>query len=84
MKRTAVYICGPGADWDDSRGVADDQPIEVLDCPREAEHNYGPSGYNDWHEWAKNRNRTHKNSRCACDRYLIWTPRKPAAKKGST
>lgn len=37
------------------------------------DHNEGPSGYLDWHEWAKRMGRTHHQLRCAgCGLYKIW------------
>jgi hypothetical protein len=55
MKR--VYICGideiaPGP----YRGKPGDELSKVekvMNCVHEKEHSYGPSGYLNWHEWAR-------------------------------
>lgn len=45
-------------------------------CPNRADHAEEPSGYLQWHEWAKRMSKTHKQSRCpGCGLWKIWTPK---------
>ena len=77
MRRgAAVHLCGGAADWDDDRGTYRPELGEdVLSCPRESEHCYGPRSYTDWHEWAKRRRITHRQVRCECGRWLLMEPK---------
>jgi len=38
----------------------------------------GPKGYADWHEWAKEKSKTHKQVKCpVCNRYTEWVLKTP-------
>ena len=66
--KTRVFICG----GDERLGL---DPHE-SDCPNVENHALHPLGYTAWHEWARTKNKTHKNSKCpGCNRFTIWTPR---------
>ena len=66
--KTRIFVCGG-----DDRLVSDNS-----DCPNNANHEASPLGYCEWHEWAKAKNRTHKNSKCPdCGLFKIWTERPP-------
>ena len=46
-------------------------------CPDKHNHTDCPSGYDDWHKWAKKMARTHKQKRCdTCGLFAIWVPKK--------
>lgn len=52
----------------------------VEDCPSFHDHTPAPSGYNQWHDWARKMLRTHKQIRCTgCGLYQIWIPRSPVS-----
>jgi hypothetical protein len=79
-----VYVCGPGKDWDDDRGKPSkylSEQAAVMECPREAEHCYGPSGYVDWHDWADRRRKTHRQRKCECGYYLLMELKPKRTKK---
>jgi hypothetical protein len=83
--RYKTYICGPGNDWDEDRGVPNggtEKIATVLACPREAEHCYGPRGYVDWHDWADRRRKTHRQKQCECGYWLLMEPKKAKVKNG--
>ena len=64
--KTRVFLCGG-----DERLA-----VEPSDCPNVGNHEPHPLGYTDFHEWARVKNRTHKNSACpGCGLYTIWTER---------
>ena len=66
--KTRVFICG----GDERLGLDPDE----TKCPNVENHALHPLGYADWHEWASEKNKTHKNSKCdGCGRFTIWTPR---------
>ena len=66
--KTRVFICG----GDERLGLDPDE----TKCPNVENHALHPLGYADWHEWARAKNKTHKNSKCdGCGRFTIWTPR---------
>jgi hypothetical protein len=72
-KASRVYLCGtespPAGPF---RGAPGSQHgSEVLACPRESEHQYGPAGYVEWHEWADKSRKDWKQVRCECGRYLL-------------
>ena len=48
-------------------------PPKVTTC---ADHTPDPSGYSDWHQWARTLAKTHKQERCGeCGRFSIWRVR---------
>lgn len=49
---------------------------EIL-CPDRIHHTDAPTGYIQWHSWAKKMALTHKQVKCTgCDLYVIWVPKK--------
>lgn len=47
-----------------------------TDCPNFVNHTYGPEGYLQWHEWAREKSKTHKSKKCpGCGLYKIWEPK---------
>jgi hypothetical protein len=45
-------------------------------CPNEAKHTPSPPGYLQWHEWALQKSRRHKQIQCpGCGLYAIWVRR---------
>ena len=76
MNKRSIFVCGGDTTCH----------LDTSDCPNNANHEPSPSGYTDWHEWAKAKNRTHKNSKCPdCGLFKIWTPRvkREADRKGN-
>lgn len=49
----------------------------ARDCPRAAElHTPRPEGYLEWHAWADEMTKTHRQERCPeCGFLSIWTPK---------
>lgn len=48
---------------------------EVL-CPDRIHHTESPAGYNQWHFWAREMSRTHRQIKCTgCGLYVIWVPK---------
>ncbi len=48
-----------------------DDPRET--CPNRKAHTKDPKGYIQWHEWADEKRKTHRQIRCeGCGRYSIW------------
>lgn len=46
------------------------------ECPRADLHTPAPTGYADWHLWAENKSKTHRQKRCpGCQLLKIWVPR---------
>lgn len=46
------------------------------ECPNIARHTPCPTGYNNWHDWAKNKLRRHEPVRCPmCHLFEIWVRR---------
>jgi len=44
-------------------------------CPNYWAHTRSPDGYLSWHEWAEEKQKTHKQRQCdGCGLYAIWTP----------
>lgn len=44
------------------------------------DHTPCPEGYIQWHAWAREKAKTHKQVRCEeCGRYQIWVPKKRRA-----
>lgn len=44
-------------------------------CPTPEKHTPSPPGYSDWHEWAAEKSKTHKQTRCpGCGLWAIWVP----------
>lgn len=77
MARYAIRLCGTETpDAGPYRGKPGKQHgPEVINCPREAEHNYGPSGYIEWHAWADASSKKFRQVKCACGRYLLIEPK---------
>lgn len=47
---------------------------ELL-CPHFEDHTPCPEGYIQWHAWAEEMAKTHRQSKCpGCGLYVIWTP----------
>ena len=45
--------------------------VNIVDCKNHT--NEDPDGYIQWHEWAKNKGKTHKQIKCQeCGLYKIW------------
>lgn len=61
---------GKGTQWDK------EMLAKVLACPREAEHQYGPPGYIEWHGWAEASDKAgwHK-ALCECGLWLLMVPK---------
>jgi len=48
-------------------------------CPQAEKHTSVPLGYMDWHFWAVEKGKTHRQVRCpGCARLAIWVPRRGA------
>ncbi len=46
-------------------------------CPQIEDHTWAPEGYIQWHAWAKEMSKTHKQRKCSgCGLYKIWEPKK--------
>jgi len=46
-------------------------------CPNYWAHTRGPDGDLAWHEWAEEKQKTHKQQQCpGCGLYSIWSPRR--------
>ncbi len=46
-------------------------------CSNFEDHTPCPTGYLDWHSWAEQMSKTHKQRKCCgCGRYAIWEPKK--------
>jgi hypothetical protein len=51
---------------------------EML-CAHFEDHTLCPEGYIQWHAWAEEMSRTHRQEKCAgCGLYAIWTPKRPS------
>lgn len=45
-------------------------------CPNAANHEPGPDGYGEWHQWAEEKVKTHVNEACPqCGLFMIWKPK---------
>jgi hypothetical protein len=45
-------------------------------CPRVADHSPEPRGYLQWHEWAREKSKTHRQVKCkGCGLFAIWAPK---------
>jgi hypothetical protein len=66
--RNALHVCGLFEPILVTRGAG---------CPNVGLHEPCPTGYGDWHEWAEEKAKTHRQRRCAgCGLFQIWVPRK--------
>lgn len=49
-------------------------------CPSLRKHTPAPSGYAEWHEWARKKVKTHDQFLCPdCGRFAIWKPKRNRA-----
>jgi hypothetical protein len=47
-------------------------------CPDWDKHTAAPRSYLEWHEWAEDMAKTHKQERCpTCGYWAMWTPKTP-------
>lgn len=62
-----IILCGL-----DTREV----PDTTSACGRRDLHTPSPTGYNEWHEWARKAHADgRRQSRCpGCQRFAIWSP----------
>jgi hypothetical protein len=45
-------------------------------CPNIEKHTACPTGYLQWHEWARRMSRTHRQRKCTtCGFYAEWVPK---------
>ena len=50
-------------------------------CPNIEDHTPQPEGYIQWHSWAEEMAKTHKQRKCSgCGKYSIWEPKARKAK----
>lgn len=48
-------------------------------CEHFEDHTLCPEGYIQWHAWAEEMAKTHRQEKCAgCGLFAIWVPRKSA------
>lgn len=46
------------------------------DCPDRTKHTTAPDGYMAWHDWAREKSKTHDQRRCpTCRFWVLWVPR---------
>lgn len=46
-----------------------------LLCPNFEDHTPAPDGYIQWHAWAEQMSKTHRQDKCGgCGLYAIWVP----------
>jgi hypothetical protein len=51
-----------------------------VECPNAAEHTPAAAGYLEWHEWAEQKAKTHRQIRCkGCGLFAIWVPKRKRA-----
>lgn len=49
-------------------------------CEDEARHTKCPTGYNQWHEWASRKAKTHRQTQCPkCGLWAIWIKKAASA-----
>lgn len=56
------------------------------DFTRQCNHTDQPTGYREWHQWAKKKSKTHRQYKCPhCGLWAIWLekPKKRAIRAGS-
>ncbi len=59
------------------KGEDFDPHTEQFNCANISGHTVCPPGYEQWHEWARQKTRTHRQVRCPdCRLFLIWIERK--------
>ena len=52
--------------------------MKEKSCPNISQHTPQPEGYNEWHAWAHEMGKTHKQIRCnGCHLLQIWIPKNP-------
>jgi hypothetical protein len=50
--------------------------VSEAHCPNAEDHTQSPEGYIQWHAWAKDMAKTHRQRRCSgCGLYVIWEPK---------
>lgn len=50
-------------------------------CPHAEDHTPAPEGYIQWHAWAQDMRKTHRQRRCAgCGLFRVWEPKQAPAK----
>lgn len=50
--------------------------IAADQCPEKHLHTPCPEGYLQWHAWAEEKAKTHKQRRCpGCNLFAIWEPK---------
>lgn len=49
------------------------QKFTLYTCPDRKKHTKAPEGYQQWHDWADRKSRTHYQVKCStCGLYAIW------------
>jgi len=49
------------------------EPVKIDPC---SQHDDCPTGYIEWHMWALEKSKTHKQLQCpGCGLYTIWVPK---------
>lgn len=55
---------------------------ENFECDNWENHSQQPEGYLQWHSWAKEKSKTHKQIKCKeCGLYEIWVLKELKVKK---
>ena len=49
---------------------------EDITCPNFEDHTSQPEGYIQWHHWAEEMSKTHRQRQCpGCKKFEIWEPK---------
>lgn len=52
-----------------------ERDVRKVLCSHSEDHMPQPEGYIEWHAWAEEMSKTHKQRRCTgCGLYTIWEP----------